>query len=65
MRSLSSHDEYQRWVKAVVYLNKRKWRCFNNWIFISPEGSKHDLSCANLSKEALNRIQDEKIFLVQ
>jgi len=64
MKPLSSHDEYQRWVRAVVFLNKKEWKCVNGWIFISPEGYQHDLSAANLSNEALDMIQDKKLLLV-
>ena len=63
MKPLSSHDEYQRWVNAVVLLNKKKWKCVNGWVFLSPEGLKHDLSAVLLSNEALNMIQDKKLFL--
>jgi len=63
MKPLSKNDEYQRWAKAVTLLNKKKWKCVNGWVFLSPEGCKHDLSAANLSNEALDMIQDKKLFL--
>lgn len=46
----TTEERYQAWVNAVNYLNTQGWVCIHRWIFKSPSGSSHDLSCADLTK---------------
>jgi hypothetical protein len=54
---------YESWLKAVNDAWDKNWRCESGWVFISPSGSKHDLSAADLNQ--LSRIEREGLFLIQ
>ena len=55
-------EKYNDWLLTASELWQKGWRVDHGWIFISPSGSKHDLSCADLKQ--LERIEREKIFEV-
>jgi len=54
-------EKYQAWLNAVNAVWKRGWRCECGWVFMSPSGSRHDLSAADLSQ--LSRIEREGMFI--
>jgi hypothetical protein len=55
-------EKYQSWIDAVTWLWERGWRCESGWVFISPSGSRHDLSAADLKQ--LSKIEREGLFIV-
>lgn len=55
-------EKYQAWVNAVQIGWKLGWKCEQEWIFISPSGTRHDLSAADLRQ--LRRIERDGLSLV-
>jgi hypothetical protein len=58
-------EKYERWLNAVNYCHEKGWICEcsgNYWIFVSPSGTRHDLSAADLTK--LKMIEENGSFLV-
>lgn len=56
-------EEYNQWIKTVNDAWKSGWRCYHQWIFISPSGTYHDLSAADLLQ--LSRIEKEGLFKIE
>ena len=54
-------EKYQAWVHAILAAWELGWRCESGWVFISPSGSRHDLSTADLRQ--LPRIEREGLFI--
>ena len=57
----TDEQKYQAWVDAVNICHAKMWKCVNGWIFLSPSGTKHDLSAADRTK--LDEIEEKKLFL--
>lgn len=55
-------ENYQYWIDAVCVAWSKGWICQNGWVFISPSGSSHDLSAADLTK--LDHIERHNLFSV-
>jgi len=58
----TEHEKYEAWLAAVHTAWRRGWRCEGGWIFVSPSGSRYDLSIADMTQ--LDRIEREKLFTV-
>jgi len=56
-------EKYEAWLNAVIKAWNKYWRCEAGWIFISPSGTRHDLSAADMNQ--LLRIEREGLFLVE
>ena len=56
-----SDRELIRQVKAKRELFRKGWICLGVWKFMSPRGSVHDLSAADLNQ--LDRIEREGLFI--
>ena len=54
-------EKYDDWVDAVNKTHKKGWRHVNDWVFLSPVGTFHDLSAADLNK--LDDIQNKKLMI--
>ena len=59
----TEEQKYQAWIDAVIFMWSKGWRCEEEWVFISPSGSRHDLSAADLKQ--LPRIEREGLFVVK
>jgi hypothetical protein len=59
----TSSEKYKMWLDAVTRCWESGWRCESDWTFISPSGTRHDLSAADLRQ--LSRIEREGLFMNQ
>ena len=53
---------YQAWVDAVNKCHTKGWVCVEGWVFKAPNGTEHDLSCADLDR--LDYIEKTKCLLL-
>ena len=51
-------QKHKAWVHAVNTCMKKGWVHYQDWVFIAPSGSKHDLSAADL--DMLDYIEKNK-----
>jgi len=56
-------ERYESWLKAVEFCWSKQWRNLGGWIFVSPSGTAHDLSAADLNQ--LDRMEKENRFAVE
>jgi hypothetical protein len=56
-------EKYEAWLQAVNRVSLAGWRVVSGWLFLSPSGTVHDLSAADLGQLAL--IERKQLFIVQ
>lgn len=54
-------EKYKAWLDAVNKCAPMGWRCVSGWVFLSPRGTLHDLSAADLKQ--LKRIESDGLFI--
>lgn len=60
--NMNEDERYEKWFKTVTTCYESGWKCVKGFIFTSPSGTNHDLSCADLTR--LSYIEKNKSFLV-